>query len=68
MICLWDLTSKDKNYEALVIIKGQLSKGIKNVCFSSDGSRIAAIALDLSHCIAIYDVKKLIEVLYEFKF
>jgi len=44
----------------LVVFKGVLKNGIRNVCFSNDGKKIAACALDEQHTIAIYDVEKAI--------
>ena len=38
--------------------KDKLEKGISNVCFSNDGTMVAAAALDDDHSIAIYDVKR----------
>ena len=42
----------------MVVFKGILKNGIGNVCFSNDGKKIAASALDEEHTIVIYDVEK----------
>lgn len=42
-------------------MKGALKQGVKSICFSSDGTRIAAVALDIKHHVAVYDIAKIIE-------
>ena len=57
MICLWDAETGEE--KATMI--GTLTKGITNVCFSNDGTLIAATAMDDDHHVAVYDVQKLIK-------
>ena len=43
---------------AKIVFRGVLKNGIGNVCFSNDGKKIAAAAMDEEHTIAIYDLEK----------
>lgn len=60
MLCVWKFEAQRDEIPARVtteiVYKGVLKNGIGNVCFSNDGKRIAACALDEDHTIAIYDV------------
>ena len=51
-IHVWDCVSM----EAVRTFKGIIKRGVSNLAFSSDGSRVAALAADEDHTIAIYDV------------
>lgn len=54
LICVWDI----KDLSCKLMLKGVLEKGIVNVCFSHDGKRFAASALDEEHNIVVYDIAK----------
>ena len=56
-ICVWDMNTM----EAQFLLKGVLEKGIVNVCFSPDGKKIAASALNDDHNIAVYDIDAVIK-------
>jgi len=45
--------------ECVYRITGTLTKGIKTICFSNDGKKIAASAMDDEHNIAVYELKQL---------
>jgi microtubule-associated protein-like 6 len=53
-ICIWDTVTT----ECLARISGLLTKGIAHLCFSPDGSYLAASAIDENHCVAIYNWDK----------
>jgi WD40 repeat protein len=50
LICVWDT----ETMKVLAKIKGRLSLGIKNICFSKDDEYIAASGMDANHSIAIF--------------
>ena len=53
MICIWDgMTMQPKH-----IIKGKLTKGIQALSFSPSGKTLAAVAIDIDHSIAVYNVE-----------
>ena len=52
LICLWDLATMS----SIIMLKGELEKGIVNICFSNDGKRFAASSLDEEHNIVVYDI------------
>jgi len=54
LVCVWDSVSM----ESLVTFVGELQNSITHVCFSPDGKKIAAIANDPDHTIAIYNLEK----------
>lgn len=54
LICVWDSVTM----QSKVVFRGVLKNGIGNVCFSNDGKKIAAAALDEEHTVAIYDLEK----------
>jgi microtubule-associated protein-like 6 len=56
MICLWDANTM----QTKLVLTGILQKGIGSVCISNDGKKLAAVALDDDHCIAIYDINTLL--------
>lgn len=47
--------------QPIATIVGVLSNGISNVCFSKDGTMMAALAMDQDHTLALFSVTKLIE-------
>ena len=51
LICVWD--TETMKVEAK--LKGRLSLGIKNLCFSKDGKYLAASGMDVNHSIVVYD-------------
>eukprot|EP00742_Colponemidia_sp_Colp-10_P006323 GILJ01006777.1.p1 GENE.GILJ01006777.1~~GILJ01006777.1.p1 ORF type:complete len:2262 (-),score=409.36 GILJ01006777.1:195-6980(-) len=51
LICVWDTS----NMKCLATMQGDLSKGVNQLAFSRDGSKLAACATDNDHTIAIYD-------------
>lgn len=55
LICVWD----SSKMEYITSFKDELQNSISHVCFSNDGKRIAAIANDPDHTIAIYNLDKL---------
>lgn len=42
--------------ECVKSFKGILKKGISCVCFSADGTKVAALGADEDHCVVIYDL------------
>lgn len=46
--------------QSKIVFRGVLKNGIGSVCFSNDGKKIAAAAMDEEHTIAIYDLEKAI--------
>ena len=44
--------------ECVKSFKGIFKKGISNVCFSPDGSKIAGLGSDEEHCVIVYDLNK----------
>jgi microtubule-associated protein-like 6 len=51
-IHVWDCISM----EPIRTFKGIIKRGVSNLAFSSDGSRIVALAADEDHTLAVYDV------------
>jgi|DEB0MinimDraft_12_1074336.scaffolds.fasta_scaffold01989_1 hypothetical protein len=51
MICVWDTSSM----KVLAKLKGRLSMGVKNLCFSNYGDLLAASGMDTYHNIVIYN-------------
>lgn len=61
MVCVWDCNTR----EAKAIFQGDLQKGIAQVTFSNNGKKLAAIANDDDHTIAIYDLEKFLNPSYD---
>ena len=45
-----------ENMECVKSFKGLFKKGISNVAFSPDGSKVAGLGVDEDHCVIVYDV------------
>jgi len=43
--------------QAIWHFKGGLTKGVANLAFSPSGNRLAGVALDNDHYVAVYDVE-----------
>ena len=44
--------------ECVKSFKGLFKKGISNVAFSPDGSKVAGVGVDEDHCVFVYDIGK----------
>lgn len=51
-IHVWSTSSM----ETIKTFKGIIKRGVTNIAFSQDATRIAAIGADNDHCIAVYDI------------
>lgn len=52
-IYVWDGPSKQIKHK----LSGKLQKGIQAIAFSPSGKTLAAVAIDVDHCVAVYNVE-----------
>ena len=52
LICVWNT----ETMECVKSFKGILKRGVQHVCFSDDGTKIAAMGADDMNCVVVYDI------------